>query len=156
MATKERVYWDSSVFLAFLKQEEGRYKILRQWIERAENREVEIVASVFSLCEVARGPEDLLPEDQEQLIVEFFDNPYILIQQLDEAVARRARALVRELGIPARDAVHIASALQTQVAVLHAYDKHLLNCSGKVGDPPLRIEEPRWKDDQPPLPGTLC
>jgi predicted nucleic acid-binding protein len=155
MRTSERVYWDSDVFISFLQQEPGRYTVLRHWIERAENGEVQIVASAFSLCEVARVDDDLLPAEQEELIVEFFGNPYILIQQLDEFVAQRTRAIVRELRISAKDAVHIASAIQADVPVMHTYEKKLIAHSGKVGDPPLSIEEPRWKNDQPPLDGTL-
>ncbi len=155
MPTNERVYWDSDVFISFLQQEPGRYAVLRHWVERAENGEAQIVASAFSLCEVARVDDDLLPEEQERMIVGFFGNPYILIQQVDEHVAQQARAIVRELRMSAKDAVHVASAIQANVSVMHSYDAEMLKHSGKVGDPPLRIEEPRWLNAQPPLAGTL-
>jgi predicted nucleic acid-binding protein len=155
MRNSHRVYWDSNVFISFLQKEPGQYAVLRHWIERAENGEVQIVASAFSLCEVARVDDDLLPKEQEELIVEFFGNPYILIQQLDEFVAQQTRTIVRQLRISAKDAVHIASAIQAGVPVMHTYEKKLIDHSGQVGDPPLLIEEPRWQNDQPPLQGTL-
>jgi predicted nucleic acid-binding protein len=153
MPTEQRVYWDSDVIISLLSKDAERIGILAQLIGRAESDEIRIVASTFSLCEVVRVDERL--PDQERLIVEFFRSPYILIQPLDWSVAQKTRAIVRRLGIKPNDAVHIASAIQADASVMHTYDEKLLKLSGKVGDPPLRIEEPKWKNDQPPLDGTL-
>ena len=46
----------------------------------------------------------------------------------------------------------LASAIVADVSVLHSYDRnHILNKNGLIGDPPLKIEEPNWKDGQIPL-----
>ena len=72
MPTKERVYWDSDVFISFLQKHPERYGVLRQLIECAENGEVEIVASAFSLCEVARVDDAQLPHRHSDMPVQEF------------------------------------------------------------------------------------
>ncbi len=152
MRSKERVYWDSDVFISAIQRHPARIAVLEQCTERAQRGELEIIASAFTLCEVAKVEGVPLPEEQEQLILDFFENPYVLIQQLDTRVAARTRDIVRRFNLPAKDAVHLASALQAGVAVVYSYDQdHMLPQDGKIGDPPLRIQIPRWKDGQPPL-----
>ena len=152
MPTKERVYWDSDVFISAIERTADRIAVLEQITGRAEKGELEIVASAFTLCEVAKVEGIPLPQEQEQLILDFFENPYVLVQQLDTRVAAHTRDIVRRFRIPPKDAVHLASAIQAAAAVMHSYDKqHMLPQDGKIGNPPLRIQEPAWKDGQPPL-----
>ncbi len=149
MPIERRIYWDSDVFISLLQQEPKRIAVLRQIVDRAERGELRIIASTFTLCEVAKIQGVPLEEDQERLILDFFENDYILIQGVDLAVAKISRQIVREHKIPGRDAIHIASAIQAGAQLMQSYDeRHMLRLDGKIGDPPLRIEKPRWKNDQ--------
>src|SRR5207253_3173401 len=90
----------------------------------------------------------------ERIIVEFFENPYILLQQVDRDVAQIARNIIRKsTSIRGKDAIHIASAIRAGVSIMHSYDeKHILPKNGKFGNPPLKIEIPNFKDGQFVLP----
>ena len=49
-----------------------------------------------------------------------------------------------ENNIPPKDAIHVATALKVKVDVMETYDEDdLIKHSGKVGSPPLIIEEPK-------------
>jgi predicted nucleic acid-binding protein len=150
MPVEQRLYWDSSAFISRIQRTPGRIEVLEHITGRAEKGEVEIVTSAFTLCEVAKGDENALPEDQEKTIVDFFENPYILVQQVDVFVAARTRGIVRRFGLKPADAVHVASALAANAAVLQTYDsKHLLPLDRQVEG--LRVEQPSWGNAQPPL-----
>jgi predicted nucleic acid-binding protein len=146
-----RVYWESSVFISRIQGTPGRIDVLRQITDQAERGEIEIATSTVTLAEVARVDEDLLPEEQERLIVEFFENPYIIIRQVDRIAAERTRTILRGGGLRSVDAIHVASALLMNCPVMHTYDGGLLRRTGQFGSPPLRIEEPSWAQGQPPL-----
>lgn len=149
----ERYYWDACVFTSRLERTPGRIAILEHITDRAEKGEVEIVTSAFTLVEVAKVKDVDSLEDQEQIIVDFFENPYIIIQQVDRFVAELARDILRNATkIKPKDAIHIASAIQSRASVLHTYDNdHLIPKSKRFGNPPLTIEPPNWKDGQAPL-----
>ena len=150
----ERVYWDSVCFISRIERRPDRIAVLEQMTDRAERGELEIVTSAFTLCEVGRVEGVPLPDDQERLIVDFFENEYILIQQVNRQVAEVARQILRtHANVPGKDAIHIASAQVSNSAVLYTYDeRHLLRLNGQIDNPPLRIERPTWRHGQPPLP----
>jgi len=149
----ERIYWDANVFTYRLARRPDCIQILEHITDRAERGEVEIVTSTFTLVEVCKieGIDD--KDEQERMIAEFFENPYILLQQVDRYVAQTSREIIRNFsGIKPKDAIHIASAIRAGASVLHTYDgNHLIPKSGKIGKPPLTIESPSWKNGQPPL-----
>jgi predicted nucleic acid-binding protein len=161
---KERVYWDSCVFIDLLQRSPARIDVLDDYIQLAEKNELEIVTSDFTLCEVATLKELGLPEDEvERLIVDFFENPYILMRSLDRRVAAKAREIMRAVpGVKGKDAVHLASAALSAVTSFHTYDHPLLTkaptlvASGKMLDKdgaPLRVEQP--PDVSPPMISAL-
>jgi len=147
MAEAPLVYWDSCVFLDRIPQTPDRIEALRELTDRAQAGGLRIATSAFTMCEVAKVKGVPLPEEQERLIVDFFDNPYIVLVQVDEFAARKTRELVRtHAGLKGRDAVHIASALLAGAPVLHTYDeKHLTPLNGVEG---LRILIPGSEDSQ--------
>ncbi len=51
MSRQDR-YWDSSTFIAFFREEEGRVDLCRAIIDAAINGEVRIVTSTLSFSEV--------------------------------------------------------------------------------------------------------
>ena len=153
-----RIAWDSSVLLALLEQEQGRYEVLKQQIERADAGEFDITISQLAACESGRIDRIDDPDDQEAEITDFLIQPYVIPVQIDDEVARIARQIVRDYpsirgvvkGIPGADAVHVASAIRATASVLYCYDKpHLLKYTGQIEG--LPIEEPTWKNKQPPL-----
>lgn len=114
MLDEPTVYWDSDLFLSRIHRTPGRIEVLEEITNRAERREVIIATSAFTMVEVARLDElDLLPEEEEQRIVDFFENPYIVVLPLDDETARVARRLIREhRGLKGKDAIHIATAVR--------------------------------------------
>ena len=148
MPDEKGIYWDSDLFISRLQRTPGRIEVLEQLTNSAERGQLKIVTSALALVEVAKLPDTaLLPEEQERLIVDFFENPYIVVLPLDRLVAKTARQLIRDYspGLRAGDALHIATALRGKVPILHAYDLHFLNLSGRIPD--IRIEEP-WCDQR--------
>ena len=57
-------------------------------------------------------------------------------------MAHRWSEVVWDNRIKPKDAVHVATALNTKCTVLETFDKGLLEESGKVGNPPLTIRKP--------------
>ncbi len=153
--SSDRIYWDSCCFTSRIERTPGRIQILEHITDRAERGEIVIVTSAFTLVEVAKVnlPPGLEHDEQERLIVDFFDNPYILPIQLDLRVAKIARDIIRNYSaIKGKDAIHIASAIQAGVSVMHTYDvNHILPKDGKIGNPPLRIKQPEFVNGQIPL-----
>jgi predicted nucleic acid-binding protein len=139
-----RVYWDTCLFIDLLQRTPERIEILSEYIAEAQKGKLCLVTSAFTLAEVVKVGR-ALPEEDERIIRDFFENPYILIQQLDRAVAEIARGIVRSHShIKPPDAVHIASAVVAEAPTLLTYDReHLIPKSELIGSPPLKIEEPQ-------------
>jgi predicted nucleic acid-binding protein len=154
MPDPERIYWDSMVFNHRIAGTHPDMPILKHISDRAERGEIELLTSIFTLCEVAKVEptgQALTVEEQESRIDRFFQNPYILPIQVDRRVAQLTRSIIRQFSIKGKDAVHIASAIIAKAAVMQTYDKDLLKLNMKIGSPLLRIETPTWKDGQVPL-----
>ncbi len=156
---KDRVYWDSCVFIDLLQSSPGRIDVLREYATKAEAGEIEFVTSSLSLAEVAKLPElGLSDELVEQKIIDFFENPYILLRSVDRRVLVKAREFVRIGGIAGADAIHLATAVQVGVSVFHTYDDRFIRkCAvltagnhilAKDGTP-LKVIEP--EDIRPPI-----
>ena len=104
----------------------------------------------MTIAEVNKLPEakTLLPEQQSKKILEFFENPYIVIRNLDRQTAEMAHEFTRAHGLKNMDAIHVATAVIAKVSVLYTFDssqgkrRGLLSHNGKIGNPPLRIERP--------------
>jgi len=98
--SKQRRYWDSTAFIAFFAEEEGRVDLCQGVLDAAERDEVEIVTSSLTLSEVVhiRGRERLTPEIEETLVA-FFEQPYIIIVDLIRDISESARELLCDAGI---------------------------------------------------------
>ncbi len=137
-------YWDSATFLAWLKRETGKFEKCRGVIRCAEKGEIRIVTSVVTITEVLylKGHEKMNRERSRE-ISQFFENPYIEIQNLDRFLAERARELVWDFtALRPKDAIHVATAEMLGVDALDTFDEYLLKLDGKIGNPPLRITIP--------------
>jgi len=139
----DRIYWDTVVFVYRIQERPEQIESLRRITNAAEAGEVEIATSTFTCCETASlWSRDLSEADQETIIRDFFDNPYIILQQVTRDVGQVARQAVRSLGVKGKDAVHVASAILAGCSELQTYDERLLRKSGQFGAPPLLIRKP--------------
>ena len=139
----ERRYWDSDCFLAWLQDEEGRAERCQSVLALAERGEVEVITSALTIAEVLRlRPKDALPSERRSAVEALFARKSIRTMMLTRRLAESARDMVWDHKIHPKDSVHVASALAAKVDVLNTFDRRLLRKSGKIGTPPLTIEEP--------------
>jgi predicted nucleic acid-binding protein len=150
----QTVYWDAAVFHALFGKEAGRVEICEKVEQAARAGSIHIYTSTatFVECVWLKGVPNRLDSSHEAEISKYFQNSFIRPVLCDRLIAERARALIWKFypGLKPKDAIHLASALFIGVDVLHTYDSDLLKLSGKIGNPAMKIEEP--KDPFPPPP----
>lgn len=147
MPNDHLIYWDSDVFIHRIEETPDKIQTLRAITDAAERGEVRIVTSALTLVEVSKlNNLELLPEWTEQRVIEFFENEYISVRTVDRFVAAMARPIIRGHNLKPPDAIHVATAIMARVNVMHTYDgEKLLPLTGRIHQPPLRIEEPQWE-----------
>lgn len=146
------IYWDSSCFCAWFSKEPNRYNTCNAIIEAAQKEQVKLHTSYLTLTEVIRIPNEY-PSEAEDVIAEFFKNPYITMVTLDWPVTRITRDLRRRFKhLDCRDAIHLGTAIRMKVDVLHTYDHDdLTKLDDQIPGYSLRITEPVF-DYQTKLP----
>lgn len=125
-----RIYWDSTAFLCFLKQHEGeRRGICEDILYHARDGKVHLFTSTFTITEVIRprngdvkGARMLSAEEISDL-EGMFQWPWLKKIDVDQRVARKAVELSREYALSPADAIHAASALVAQADVLQHWDR---------------------------------
>lgn len=151
----DRRYWDSSAFLGWLNAEQNKAGKCEGVLTAAEDGKIEIVTSAWTLTEVIKKKgEKPIPKASEQKIRDFFENPYIIIREVDRFVAEYARDLIWAHGLRGPDAVHLATAIRLGLTVMDTFDSDLLKLDGKCGRPPLRIGHPAVPHTPDLFPGT--
>lgn len=138
MAEIEQRYWDSSVFIASIRNEPGRADVCENIINDARAGRCEIYTSMIALTEVVkrRPRENPIDPKTEATITTFFRNAFIKPIPVEYVIATRARRLIWDfLWLRAPDAIHIATALELKIPVLEHYDDDDL---GKVAE---RVEK---------------
>lgn len=151
-----RRYWDSSVFLAWIKGEQGRADIVDKIITDAQNGLCVIYTSMVALAEVTKprkGPIQVGKEIEEK-IAAFFKNDYIKLVSVDYLIGTRARQLIWDFPfLSPRDAIHIATAIHIGADAIEHYDGGDFGRVAKriaeqklAGFPPIR--EPEWKGQE--------
>lgn len=162
MAERERIYWDSCVFIDCIQETADRIKILESIVEAAKSGEVRILTSTLAIAEVVRcEPDRALSKDDADKIKAFFENDFISVRQLDRETAELAADISRQYGLKPPDAIHVATAIKHKCQVLNTYDGRnkkkkgkLLKYDGQIGVPPLKIQEPQQRS-APPKQRTL-
>lgn len=152
-------YWDSCLFLAWLKDEErpsGEMDGVRETIARARRREVRIMTSVLTMVEVLAAR---LPAGMDTL----FQNALKRVNRaaMDIRVAQIAHDLRNHyagLGnktLSSPDAIHLATAILYRADEFHTFDGQgssrslgLLPLSGNVGGNKLVICRPVARNPQ--------
>lgn len=144
MSSPERRYWDSCAFLGWLKEEPDKVDECETVIRAAERGEVRIVTSAVTLTEVVRlknAPR--LSASDEEKIRDFFEQPYILIANLDRFIAEKARRLCWQFeALKPKDALHIASAIETECPYLDTFDDYVLGLNGRLENVLIQIGRP--------------
>jgi len=167
-ASTKRVVWDAAVWIALIIDEkvyekDGSLKTDRGLLARtvlniAERGLLELVTPALAIAEVCRHNE-VRPRDQDK-IAEFFDHDYILVSNVDSAIASTARKLLmtprpKEQHIlrPA-DSIYVATAVEHNIPELHTFDEKLVNLSGVFktrSGTPIVIRFPRHDAGSAPL-----
>ncbi len=144
-----RRYWDSSVFIALIKDEEGRAPTVETVLEAAERGETEIVTCAFTLVEVVKTPDAQMPltKSDEALIRNYLEHEYIVVVPFGRDMAAEARRMIWRHGLHVGDAIHAACALRSDVQVLETYDGRFDRLSGHPAVGPLTVREPKWEGD---------
>ena len=147
------------LFVHRIGEDPRYYDVLKTITDAAAAGDVLIVTSAFTLAEVGMVGTGLTNEEQEDLIVRFFDNPYIRVLPFDRFVAKESRHILRSCsGVKGKDAVHIATALRTPgLSLMQTYDKGVLNKNGQIEGRLLAIHEPvkYMSKSQPPVERSL-
>lgn len=144
-------YWDSCVFLGWLKAEPDKINQCEAGIREAEAGKLVIVTSTLTLAETLYLAKREKPVSKEtrQKIQGFFENEYILLAELDRPTAELAQDVVWEHDIAHKDAVHVATAAALRerhgIEQLDTFDQPLCAFSGKIQN--LPIGEPNLPED---------
>ena len=120
--------------------------LIREAREGAEGK-LTIVTSTFACVEVLKLKEhEHLSQDDEQMISDFFQYPFIKFVDATRAICEAARHLIwKHSGLKPKDAVHMASALawvkREPLDVLFSYDSDFLDLDGTLTGK-FHIKEP--------------
>ena len=152
-------YWDSCLFLAWLKDEErkqGEMDGVREVVDRAKRREIIIITSVLTAVEVLSSK---IPAGMDTL----FKGMMKRVTQIgmDIRVAGLAHDVrnyyVTQGGktVSTPDAIHLATAILHRVSEFHTFDSDnsrgslgLIQLSGEVAGNKLTICKPEAKRPQ--------
>lgn len=158
----QRIYWDACSWIAYIQKEmpggkskvtEKRFDMCRQTLIRATAGEIEIATSAATLSEVCKPGKTGSPVAN---LAAFFNQPYILVVDVDKRVGMRAQGLQLAgiSGLKPFDALHVASAQIANADFFHTFDKRLLDLSGQLNcddGKPLKIVKPTEEIPPPPL-----
>ena len=137
------VYWDSMCFIYRIGRKTEYITALEEITRRAENNEIMLVTSVFTLAEVAVVNDKASAIDQEKMIMDFFDNDFIYLVSFDEIICRKAREIVRTCKLKGKDAVHVASALSMpEVTAIHTNDTDIIKNTARLKPCPIKVQSP--------------
>ena len=139
----DRRYWDANAFLGWLNDEPDKAHECQGVLDAAETGLIEIVTSALTLTEVIKlKGQSPITRDKEDAISGFFEQPYIVIREVDRFVASHARQLIWAHNVQPKDAIHLATALRLKLPVLDTFDGDLIKLNGKLGSPRLAIGRP--------------
>ncbi|MBX9699314.1 MAG: PIN domain-containing protein [Acetobacteraceae bacterium] len=156
MTDRKKVYWDACAWLGLLNGEAEKAQELEVVWEKAKHGEIEIWTSAFCIAEVYKvkceGEIASLAPENDDKIDALFNQDWVYIAQVDLAIARLAKTLLRshaKLKKPS-DGIHLATAIHWNADQLHTWDaSDLLGifCNRADGEP-LEICKPSMIDGE--------
>ncbi|HLN30459.1 MAG TPA: type II toxin-antitoxin system VapC family toxin [Gemmataceae bacterium] len=156
-------YFDSCLFIELLqKGNPGRFGDCEDLWQKAVRHDLWIVTSAIAIVEVHKLGKTPGDDEESKTILRFFEHERIAVRPADRQTVEMAHELARSHGLACMDAIHVATALIAKVQVFYTYDgpkkgrKGLLKQNGKIGNPPLSIQQPPAKPVPPdPDKGTI-
>lgn len=82
-----------------------------------------------------------MAESEDNIIREFFERDYIILRPITEKIGHLSRQLVWEYKYSTKDAIHVATALDTKCSIMDTFDRKLINIGSPSGSN-LVITEP--------------
>lgn len=163
-------YWDTCIFLAWLRKETtrkpGEMEGIHDCLERLKKRQISIMTSVITYTEITSLK---IPAGVETMLEEVLQRPNCAKLGVDMRVAKLARDLRnyyldktsqysgKTLNVP--DSIHLATAILYRANEFHTFDGKdnikyqtigLLQLNGNVGGHKIAICKPP-QDEQPSL-----
>lgn len=146
-------YLDACVFLAWLKDEQGRADVIASLFDDATKGNIKILTSALAIAEVLniQGFKSPIPKEQRDAVRMLFANEWIIPKGVSRRIAEIAQELVWEYGVKPKDGIHVATAMVYGIPILYSYDDNL-NKKGmlKTSYGSVNIMEPL-----PPAQGVL-
>lgn len=155
MAKLIRVYWDACTWIAYIAQEksiaksdgsiENRFAMCSEIMKQAQNGQLEIVTSAFTLAEVCKAP--TVKDSPADNLSAFFEKSYILTVPVDLSIGKNAQNMQASglVNLKPPDAVHLASARRAAVSEIHTFDEKILKFDGDIAGidgKPMKICKP--------------
>lgn len=144
-------YWDTCLFLAWLKDEDrksGEMDGVREIIERSQKRDCRLMTSVMTSVEVLQGN---IPAGVDRMFKGLLKR--ISRIGMDTKIADLAHDIRnhylkdgKKISVP--DAIHLATAILHRADEFHTFDEQLLNLSGDVAGHRLVICKPVARNPQ--------
>lgn len=144
-------YWDTCIFLAWLKDEQrqpGEMDGVREVIERSQRRDCRLMTSVLTTVEVLQakipaGVDTLLSGTMKRMLRVGVDTK---VAQLAHDIRNHYAKEDRSLKTP--DAIHLASAVLHRADEFHTFDQQLIDMTGNVAGHRLVICKPIARNPQ--------
>ena len=128
--TRELIYWDSVVFIDWLKGPKAsseRIQPIRSVIDYVEQGTHKLVVSTVLYVEVLTSH---MSGDAKQKFQDFMKNRRkVEIIAVDVPIAKKAQEIRNNTRLETPDAIHAATAIISRARLLHTFDNDLLQLS---------------------------
>lgn len=136
-----RRYFDSNTIVRFVENHVASASVVEALLKEAKAGAFTVVVCANSLVEVTRDRNRPVDPAKRAKILEFFENPYIFVRDVDQYLAESALELIYGyLWLRPMDAVHLAAAIDTNCEIFYTFD---LDIIGKFnGEKGLSVAKP--------------
>ena len=145
-----KYYWDACGFISYVEKHSERLAAIEAILSLAEKGTVEVVTSTITITEVAfadyeKTNKALDPEIENRIDNLWAPSSPINLVDFHPLIAKIARDYIRQVipigwSLKSKDAIHLATAQQMSVSVLHTYNDKLEKYKNLVE---FRVESPQ-------------